>query len=289
MEYIAYSDESHVTAHRYRSIAMFSVPIQHKTEIVGRLTDDLSSSNISEFKWKKLDGAKYRHCALKLIDSVMHSVRRLNARVDTIIWDTYDKRHTIKNRDDNANFERMFFHLHRKAFQRREKKAKWRVRPDERMGVDWHTIRDCLGSVGRRQKLVHSPLFGDFFSDPHYNVVDLKEIDSKKAPCCQVADLFAGMAVFSRVNHKVFWRWSSQQVPSLGLFPDEELNLSRSDTERFPVLDYLNRLCKRHSLGVSLKSQGGLHTYDPKNPLNFWLYKSQHEADQAPVKIFGEK
>ncbi len=284
MEFVSYSDESHVTAHRYRSISMFSFPVLHIDEIEQRLINDLSSSNVSEFKWKKLDGAKYRHCAQKLVDTVIYAVRKLDARVDTIIWDTHDKRHTIKNRDDGANFERMFFHLHGTSFRRREKKARWRVHTDERMGVDWITIRQCLGATGRRKELVRSPLFGDFFSDSHYSISDFIEIDSKNTPCCQVADLFAGIAVFSRVNHELFWKWHAQQTPNLGIIPDEDFNLSRSDTERFPVLNHLNCLSKRYSLGVSLKGRGGLHTYDPKNPLNFWLYHPQHEADQAPTK-----
>lgn len=285
MDCVVYSDESYVTAHRYRSIAAFSFPVRHGEEIVDRLSNDLSSSDVSEFKWKKLDGAKYRHCALKLIDSIIHIVQNLNARVDTIIWDTRDTRHTIKNRDDNANFERMFFHLHRTSFRRREKKAKWRIHPDERMGVDWQTIRSCLSAVGQRKEFVRSPLFGDFFTDPHYSITGFEELDSENSPCIQMADFFAGMAVFSRVKHETFWKWHAQQTPSL--FAEEKLNLSRSDIERFPVLNYLNCLCKRHSLGISLKGQGGLYTYDSKNPLNFWLYKPQHEADQAPVKVGG--
>lgn len=284
MSFIAYSDESHITAHRYRSISLFSFPVASEDEIVQRLSEDLSSSNVSEFKWKKLDSAKYRHCALKLIDSVMDALLRMNARVDTIIWDTHDKRHAVQHRDDNENFGRMFFHLHGKAFKRRKKESIWKIRPDERMGVDWQTIRQCLEATGRRRELVRSPLFGDFFSDSHFTVSDLREIDSKNSPCCQIADLFAGIAVFSRVNHPRFWKWHALKTPSLGLYPEEKLQLSGSEAERFPVLDYLNRCCKKNSLGVSLKGKGGLYTYKPENPLNFWLYEPQHDADQAPAK-----
>jgi hypothetical protein len=284
MNFIAYSDESYITAHRYRSISTMSFAESASSSVHATLEQVYRSSDVREFKWKKLESAKYRHCALKMIDALMRNLATWNVRIDTIIWDTHDSRHSVKNRDDSSNFERMFFHLHHAALRRRPKGAKWRLYPDERMGVDWANIRECLTAVGRRQELIRSPLFGDFFADKHYHISAFDEVESKDSPCSQMADLFAGIAVFSRTHHNEFWSWHSKKTPSLGLLELENIRESNSTTERFDVLAHLNHACKTRSLGVSLKREGGLHTYDPRNPINFWLYKPQHLKDVAPRK-----
>jgi len=60
--------------------------------------------------------------------------------------------------------------------------------------------------------------------------------------------------------------------------------LSGSDRERCFVLNELDRRCKKHRLGVSLRMRGRLHTPDPARPLNFWWYEAQTPLDTAPVK-----
>ncbi len=282
MDFAAYSDESYIRTPRFRSISVFTFPLSNKTEILRTLKSNLNSSNIQEFKWEKLRTAKYRFCAIKFLNTIFDSLYKRDIRIDTIIWDTHDRRHTVTDRDDIKNFERMFFHLHRSALRRRPKNSNWNIHPDERMEIDWATIRDCLSAVGRRHELIKSPLFGEFFSDRHYQISEFQEVHSIHSPCCQLADLFAGMAVFSITHNSKFWLWNWQNTPSL--FKQPDVVFSCSEIERFQVLDYFNCGCKDKKLRVSLSTDEGLKTYKPSYPLNFWLYRPQHDKDKAPTR-----
>ncbi len=282
MNYIAYTDESYIDGERYRSICSFSFVKEAIEDINNNLLEILKESGVNEFKWQKVKDAKYRFCANKLVNFIVNSLHKYNTRIDVVIWDTFDSRHTIPNRDDDANFERMFFHILSNSMKRRMPKSNWSIYPDERMGIDWKIIHDCLKSVGHRQEYIRSPLFGDFFKDPYYNVEDFKEIDSQLFPCCQVSDFFAGISVFSKNSYDKYSQWKANQLPSL--FKQESPKLSNREKFRFEVMDNLNIQCKKRGLGVSLETNRCFSTPNPINPINFWYYKPQHEMDKAPTK-----
>jgi len=204
MDYTAYTDESYIIAERYRSICSFSFKTGVATEIRNNLLEILKESDVQEFKWQKVKDAKYRFCANKLIYFILDSLHKYDIRIDVVVWDTYDSRHDITGRDDDANFERMFFHLLTNSMKRRKRESKWSIYPDERMGINWKAVRDCLKSVGKQQEYIRSPMFGNFFDDPHYNIENLNEIDSELFPCCQVSDFFAGISVFSKNNYNKY-------------------------------------------------------------------------------------
>ena len=285
MEYVAYADESYVRAERFRSICSFSFPINHHDDIESELTALLEESNVSEFKWKKLKGAKYRFFAEKIIHFIANNQPKYKLRIDVLIWDTHDDRHNVQLRDDKANFERMFFHLLNSSMKRRGKNSVWSIFPDERLDIDWATIHKCIECVGAEQEEIENPLFGDFLSDPYYSIYDFSEIESHKYPCCQIADFFAGICVYSKINYKRFEKWKKSSKKELPLFESKNpIELTNSERERFRVLKCLNDECKKRKLGVSLKSRKCLFTFNPSNPINFWHYVPQHNLDRAPTK-----
>jgi len=70
-------------------------------------------------------------------------------------------------------------------------------------------------------------------------------------------------------------------------FGIEQITPCQSSQEplvQLAVLAQLDAICKRKKLGVSLKTNHGLRTFDPANPVNFWWYESQYDEDKAPVK-----
>lgn len=282
MEFEIYTDESYITGERYRSIAAFSYKTDHRDKIYKHLTKLLKESSINEFKWQKLKDAKYKFGAIKLLDYILNNISNYDLRMDIVIWDTYDNRHKIQGRDDDANFERMFFHLLKTTLRRRPRNSSWSIYPDQKHGINWDTIHDCIEAVGKHIEY-HRTLFGDFFTDPFYHIKYLKEIDSSETPCCQVADLFAGLSVFSINCYSKFCKWKEQEQPSL--FETEKITLSNREKVRFEVIQYLDEECKKRKLGVSLNSNQGFYTYQPKNPINFWRYTPQHEKDKAPIKF----
>ncbi len=281
-EYVAFSDESRNTASRYRSIAAVSLPVSEAAEARHALTRLISDSKCSEFKWSKLGNAKYRFCALKLLDYFLDHMLVAGARVDVLIWDTQDSRHNVRGRDDVKNFERMYFHLHKNVMLHRGRGALWHLRPDERLGIDWETVVDCLQATGKWPK----HLEGLFESDPRsFHIKTFREVKSHAEPLCQLADLFAGMAPFSRENAHVMGYWLERESGQIAMFEgDNPPKVSNSDKERFPVIGYLHNRCRKLNLGVSLQAKGYLVTHNPRNPINFWHYEPQHEMDRAPTR-----
>jgi len=285
MEYIVFSDESYVSAERYRSIGAVSFPRAFANEIQEDMVQVIKSSGVREFKWKELKDAKYRFCAEKFIKYLFENIFLKSLRIDVIIWDTKDCRHSIKGRDDIANFERMFFHLLKDLMRRREKDSEWYIFPDERMEIDWVTIQKCLSSVGKWREYFRSQLFGDAFSEQFFHIREFTQVDSKEAACCQVADFFAGMAVFSKNCYKKFRKWCDANNPQMYIFgPPEEIKYSNREKERFYVLKLFIDQCKNMKIGVSIETNKCLNTFDPNNSINFWRYTPQHPLDKAPVR-----
>ncbi len=285
--FAAYTDESAITAERFRSVCAVSVPRALEAPLSQEIAQCLSSSDVAEFKWKDLSSAKRRFCALKMIDVVLGHLGGDRLRVDVLVWDTADARHTIVNRDDAANLERMFFHLLRTSMSRREA-ADWHVFPDERLGTDWDTLRDCLASVGAWVRRYDYPLLRDAHAEQLFRIRELTPVQSHVTPLVQVADLFAGMAAFSRKYEAVFKQWTEATDPQQQLFAQPEApQLSNSLRERFKVIPELAAKCRARRLGVSLRSEGYLITKDPVQPLNFWHYAPQHERDRAPTRTLA--
>jgi hypothetical protein len=219
--------------------------------------------------------------ALYLLDNL----GQRSLRIDTLIWDTHDSRHCIKGRDDIANFERMFFHLLKNCMNRREMGAEWHIFPDEREGVDWSTIAECLVNVGQWKSYVEHTLLDPEWRGPLYNLLTLKECDSRQEPLCQVADLFAGLGVYSRKHFVEYCAWYKREGSQRPLLPCEETSgISNSQHERFKLLSLLNTECKRRKIGVSLRTRKGFWTPNPSSPINFWLYEPQHGEDRAPIR-----
>lgn len=283
MHYVSFADESY-SSDGFQSIAAFSLKSDNLEQISFDLRNILDNSSVKEFKWQKLKDAKYEFCAKKLIDAVWKLIQTDDARIDVVVWDINDSRHNVKGRDDIANYGRMFFHLHSNTLKRRSKSLTWDLFPDEGVGVDWDIVSQCIDASGQRREFVNLPLLGSFFSDPHYSIASLKEVKSHEEPCCQIADLFAGMSIFSRTHYERFEKWCEYTSPSLSLFPGERPQVTRAEEHRFPILQYFDQGCKNRRLGVSLKSKKYLQTLNPNNPINFWHYIPQHEMDKAPTK-----
>jgi len=282
MDYIAFADESGI-GERLTSIASFSFRSDSLPAINDQVCSLLAESDIKEFKWQKLKNAKYRFCAIKLLDAIWSFLGTSNARIDVLIWDNQDTRHAIYGRDDAANFGRMFFHLHSNVLKKRPRNSIWNIFPDEKIEIDWDTVRKCLSASGSRQEFVESPLFGGFFTDRYYSIKNIQQVQSHQQPCCQIADLFAGLALFSLTHYDSFEKWTSRST-NFGLWEEETLTLSNSEKHRFLALQYFDSGCKSRHLGVSLKTRRCLHTPNPKNPINFWHYKPQHDQDRAPTR-----
>lgn len=109
------------------------------------LSKRLSASNVKEFKWKKVNGAKERFAALKLCDFAVEYAYQGILRIDVLIWDTEDARHKVLLRDEIANLQRMYYHLFKNVLRLRWlSDAVWQLYPDEHTAMDWEIVQDFL-------------------------------------------------------------------------------------------------------------------------------------------------
>jgi len=288
--HIGFSDESNWNTGRFRSIGLVTTTVAALDDLNQQLTQLLAESDVREFKWQKLQGARERFAAKKMCDLAVEAALRQQLRVDVLIWDIEDSRHKVAGRDDIANLQRMYYHLFRNVLRARwPNDALWRLHPDEHTAMDWQTIEDCLQSVAERLEVKRSVLTGGKFQlrlRREFGIQEICSVSSSDQPLLQLADLFAGMAVFSRAQFSPYQAWLEQSSSQLKLFEDhaEMTRASGSSKERFQVLQHFDEACKRRKLGVSLKTNRGLWTRWPGNPLNFWMYEPQHPEDKAPRK-----
>lgn len=292
--HVAFSDEAYYTSSRYRSIAVVSLAKSDFDDMSSDLTELLIDSDVREFKWQKLRQARERFAALKMIDCVMNYAIQEKTRIDVLIWDVYDYRHTIMNRDDNENFQRMYYHLFNNVFMNRwPRLSTWELYPDENSVVNWDRLQEFLDSAGieisyqaplSTQEEFRISLWREF------KINKIKEINSKDYVLCQVADLFAGLGVFSYLSYDKYQFWLSEQSGQKRLLPNrnDDIEFSNSEKNRFAIINYLDGICKSHRLTVGLNSTNGFKTYNPNNPINFWFYEPQHLKDKAPSASNGE-
>ncbi len=283
--YDVFSDESRHTEGRFRCIAAISLPADNVVPLEIRLSKILELANLKELMWKELRGPKRLNCASRFLDIILEQVLSAELRLDAVIWDTEDSRHTVENRDDIRNYERMFFHLHRALMCQRKDSAEWNLRPDEQVLIDWETLDSCLRSDGSWRAGVAHPFLSDEFKVLTPRLLTFQQVKSEERPLCQAADLFAGMAPYTRDRAEFILDQLVVHSGQANLFRKPiGQKPSKKDLGRFPLIKKLYDEGKQNSLGVSLASRGYLITKDPTQPINFWHYEPQHVYDKAPVR-----
>ncbi|ACL26145.1 DUF3800 domain-containing protein [Chloroflexus aggregans] len=288
--HVGFADESYWNTGRFRSLGMVTLPLDCLQAMESEVRQLLDESQVKEFKWKKLDGAKERFAAEKLCRFAVDKACAGQFRVDVLVWDIEDSRHKIARRDDIANLGRMYYHLFRNVLRARwPNDALWRLCPDEHTAQDWRTLQDYLKNKSTSTEVDCSLFTGGQFRirlQREFGIQEIQAVSSWAHPLLQLADLFAGLAVFSRDKFDDYQKWLQATSPQVRLFDEGNASdsPSRSSLERFQVLKMFDCLCKQRKLGVSLETKRGLWTPKPENPINFWIYEPQHSEDKAPQK-----
>ncbi len=290
--HVGFSDESNWNKGRFRSLGLVTAAIDNLVYSENEIRRLLAESSVKEFKWHKLGSARDRFAAQKLCRFVIDESCKRKLRVDVLIWDTEDSRHRIRKRDDEANLQRMYFHLVRNVLRKRwPSKAIWQLYPDPHSAMDWNTINDCLMHAsfrnGQRQPSLGENRF-DLQLLREFGIAQIKPVTFHECPLLQLADLFAGLAAFSLEKYPEYERWLESQSAQQMLFKREQDKTNRASSqiseERFLILQEFYEICKKRKLGVSLEGSAGLRTRKPDNPVNFWRYVPQHGLDKAPLK-----
>jgi hypothetical protein len=101
--HLAFSDESCYNEKRFRSLSMVTIEKSLKEKIGHSIQKIYTESNVSILEWKKIESAKDRLCAIKVLDFLFSFLHQGKLKADVIIWDIEDSRHNIEKRDDLEN------------------------------------------------------------------------------------------------------------------------------------------------------------------------------------------
>lgn len=162
----------------------------------------------------------------------------------------------------------------------------WEFYPDEQSSIKWYKIANYLNSTRITRRKPH---FLTLFDQDIHRIkfIRLKQLKSHEEPLIQLADLFAGIACFSRKKSDECWVEYNKRKKQQSLFNEEteiKNKISKADLNRCELVFKIYELCKKSNLKVSLESKKYLWTPDPSYPINFWHYEPQHEKDKAPIK-----
>ncbi len=294
ISHVAFSDESHHNIGRFRGISMISLKSEHRKLIHDKLQSLLASEGVKEFKWTRTRSIKERNVGIQFLNESVRYALKGMIRIDVLVWDIEDSRHKIRDRDDVANLQRMYYHIFKNVLSKRwPDKSSWILYPDQNTAIDWDTIEDIL-DIKSSNIEAYSNLFTKgrfkFRLKEEFNIREIVPCDSKHEPLIQLGDLYAGMAIYSRDSYNMYRHLERtlfttvKQLPLFDVENDNSIKPSRADKERCRLIFGFNKLCKSKKLGVSLGTYQGLRTRDPSNPINFWWYEPQHELDKAPSK-----
>ena len=292
--HVAYSDEAYYSEGEYRSISLLTLNVETAKQLRRELTDILKKFDIMEFKWRKvkLRSKKYYYCAKKILDLVIPLALKNRIRVDTIIWNSSTK--YIPKRDNASIFQLMYYQLFKNVLIKRwQANISWKLFPDEQSNINWDEIKEFLDLASFDADILTRGGKRLLQLVKNFDIVEIEAVDSKKEVLSQIPDLFAGLAAFSRLSYSKYLRRYGT-LKRYGILSEQEENeqeegLTGSERCRFKLLGYFNRCCKKHRLGVSLKSSGGLWTPNPSNPINFWTFKEQslnEKTKQVPMSHF---
>lgn len=290
MRYQIFSDESGHS--RFRSIGVLSGEKTDIDNLRNELIIILEGGDRNSIEFKKIDGDKNKELVtIKFVEKGIEYCVSKKIRIDILTWDTHDSRHDIIGRDDNENFQMMYYKVLRWVKQCwKHKHMVWDFYPDENSAVDWRKLMNYLENTNLSKKIeIDHTLFGEIRNLHFPRFQNHFEAISDKEPITQLIDIFTGCTRYSFGKGKEFlkWREIEKSKKQLNLFEKSgvKIELSRGDTSKFRVLKILDKLCKERKMGVSIKENSYLCTFSPSNPLNFWFYEPQHEADKAPIKM----
>jgi len=287
----AYSDESGFAAEQYQALAIVSGPPAATCELRSLLTKILDKTGVIEAKFADMSGdTRHQAVARRFIEHAIEFAAHRRIRVDVLIWDTHDTRHAVARRDNARNLERMYYHV-LDAVARRWHQQYWRLYPDELSGIRWQDIVHYLNLTRTDRPKRSGPRLLQLFDTgkTFWKFAAVEPVRSHEEPLVQLADLFAGIACFTRRKGRkcvecIKLNGTASQPCLWADGIAGGVRGSRSDEARFRLVAHLREQCRKHKLGVSLETRGYLCTPDPKRPVNFWNYESQHERDKAPTR-----
>lgn len=274
----AFSDESGINAEdRYTSIAVVS----GEAEILGFLRDELAKEvndkGIDEVKFSRVTRYKspVSQAAKIFINCVINKYAILNqVRIDTITIDN-----DSPDCGDKNTLERMYYCLIAHMV-RLWNNTHWNFYPDVNSKINWGEIISYLSTTRLHKRKNKNPLLIELMleENPRFKFGEVKQLPSIQEPLIQLADFFAGLARFSHEEDVDCTNWvigqKNRRQQKMKLCQENKVNnVNRTRECRYKLIGELYYLCRKHRLGVSIRTKKHLNTWRPNYPINFWDYK----------------
>ncbi len=276
----AYSDESGIFDQRYQAIGVVSGPDYELALLRKALKNILDDENVNELKFvniRKPTGKTMKATQRFLTCAIREFAIQTRLRIDVITWGDENSLEVIQNNDRIAKLEDMY-HRVLTHIGRQWRQISWNFYPDENSQIHWNQI---VSFLNRTSLVRFTPRLLQLFenNDPNqaFKFSNVEELSSSFEPLIQLADLFAGMARFSREEGEQCVQWLNSwgnkaqlRLPELLANGYSESDATKTNRARFELIGKFDKLCKRYKMRVSLRTNKYLLTFNPAYPVNFW-------------------
>ena len=250
-DWAIYSDESSYNYGAVRGVGAVSLRLDNAPRLDAELASLLRASDVRELKWEKVRTARTAFAAEKALAWALDHALGGALWIETLTWEVTSAAASRARRPALATLRDGYTTLLTSVMARQSQRGTparpWRIFPDEQTAISW--ARMC-------EALPQTP--------------EISPARSEASPLIQLADLFTGLAVFSRAAYDAYEHWlgvrGRDQDAHLTTTPE---GAHGSQMYRFVLLDDFYTTCVRRLPGISLQTHRGLYTWRADAPVQF--------------------
>src|SRR5215831_92531 len=177
IDWSLYSDESSYNYGAVRGVGAVSLRLDDAARLGGELADMLRTLSVRELKWEKIRTARSAFAARKALTWALDHALDGALWIETVTWEVTSAAASRARRPALAQLHSAYTTLLRSVMARRsqhdEQAQRWSIVPDEQPAISWTRIQEGLPQTAR-----------------------IMPARSEPQPLIQLADVFAGLAVF---------------------------------------------------------------------------------------------
>jgi hypothetical protein len=246
-----YSDESHFNYGAVRGVGAVSLRLDDADRLVAELAELLAGSGVHELKWEKVRTARLAFAATKALEWALDHALDGALWIETLTWDATGAEASRARRPTLAqlrsSYQALLASVIARHARRDDQPRVWRIFPDEQTAVPWAHVQAALPQVAA-----------------------ITPARSETHPLIQLADLYIGLAVFSRAAYDAYDRWLCFPDDDLDALPGSSPRRTQgSSGYRLALLDDFYTTCVRRLPGISLRTRRGLYSFRADAPLQF--------------------
>ncbi len=249
--WVIYSDESSYNYGAVRGVGAVSLRVDNSARLGEELASLLRASSVRELKWEKVRTARAAFAAQKALTWALNHALDDELWIETLTWEVTSAAASRARRPALTQLRNAYTTLLSSVMTRHPERdvqsQGWRIAPDEQSAIPWTRIQDALPQTAT-----------------------IMPARSEPQPLIQLADVFAGLAVFSRAAYDDYERWLRVR----GRGQDAHATTTTegvygSQAYRFVLLDEFYTACVRRLPGISLQTRRSLYTWRAGAPIQF--------------------